>query len=164
MSVDWVAVACAIVGCIASFALVLAKTRLTASLAFALVAVFAGLTAVAVGVFSAGLALISAGMMIALVAMVAAGGVGEIAAVAQRPAIAPLVACAACLVALVLAWPNAPATPALTTPSRMVAFDVGRGTDVFIALAGLVAAGMGVTALIGFGARGVFGADKDRAL
>lgn len=163
MNGDWIAAACAVVACVAALALVLAKTRVTASLAFALVSVFAGVTAIAAGAFDTGLVLIAAGAMTALTAMASAAGVGEIASGAHRPALAPIAAGVLCLGALLLAWPNAPTAPALAQASGMVAFDVGRGTDLFIALAAFAAVGAGVTALLGFGERGVFGPDKDGA-
>ncbi len=163
MSGDWIAAACAVVACAAALALALARTRMAASLAFALVAVFAGLTAIAAGAFDAGLVLIAAGALTALMTMAAAAGVGEIVAVTQRPALAPIIAGAACAVALALAWPNAPPAPALAQAARVVAFDVGRGMDLFITLVAFTAIGAAVAALVGFGERGVFGPDEDGA-
>jgi hypothetical protein len=163
MSGDWIAAFCAVVACLSALVLAMAKARVAAALAFGLVAAFAGLTAIAAGAFDAGLVLIAAGAMIALMTMAAAAGLGEVAVIAHRPALVPLAACVACAVALLLAWPNAPSAPALAQASRMVAFDIGRGMDVFIALVGFAAVGAGVTALVGFGERGVFGADKDGA-
>ena len=163
MNADWIAAACAAIAVIAAVALALAKTRVAAALAFAIVAAFAGLTTIAAGAFDAGLVLIAAGMLIALMTMAAAQSVGEIAALAHRPAWAPLAACVTGALVLLLAWPNVPSTPLLGQLTRVAAFSVPRGVDLFIALAAFAAVGAGVVALLGFGERGVFGVDKDGA-
>jgi hypothetical protein len=162
MSGDWIAAACAFVCVVAGLALALARTRMALSLAFTFVAVFAGLAAIAAGAFDTGLVLVVAGAMIALFTMASAAGVGEVADfVSRRPALVPLAASVLCAGALCLAWPGAPPAPALASPPRVIAFETARGMDIFIALIAFVAVGAGVTALVGFGARGVFGADKD---
>lgn len=158
---DGIGALAAMLACCAALAMALSAMRAAATLSFAVVAVFAGVATMAAGVFEAGFALIAGGALVTLFALAAGRGLGEVAPIAQRPALAVLGLCLACLAALLLAWPNTPPTPALAPPDRAPVFDAPRGLDLFIALAAFAAAAAGVLGAVGFGARGLFGEGAD---
>jgi len=161
---DLAGLAAAIVACAAAGGGALARTRLAMALAFAVAALFAGLVVIAVGLFEAGAVAIAAGLLAALLTLASGGAIGEMATLALRPPPLALAAVALCTIALLLAWPNAPALPMRLPPASVVtSFDAPRGADLVIALAAFAAVGAGVLAITGFGARGLFGPDKDGA-
>ncbi|MBL8557187.1 MAG: hypothetical protein JNM47_00580 [Hyphomonadaceae bacterium] len=161
---DFAGLAAACIACAGALGVVLARRRLTMALAFAVAAIFAGLAVMASGLFDAGGALIAAGLLAALLAIAAGGAIGEMLTLALRPAPLALAALALCAVTLLLAWPNAPTPPTAAPPrADASAFDAPRAGDLLIALAAFAAVGAGVVAVAGFGARGLFGPDRDSA-
>lgn len=154
---DWIGALAATLACGAALAMAFSPTRVATALAFAATIAFAGVAAMATGVFDAGFALLAGGTLATLLALAAGAGIGEIALIAQRPALARIAVCVACFAALLLAWPNTPPLPALALPDRAPVFDLPRGLDLFIALAAFAAAAAGIVGAVGFGARGLFG-------
>lgn len=162
---DLAVLAAAVMACIGAGALAFARSRLAMALAFAVACMFAGISILAGGLFEAGAVVIAAGLLAALFALASGAALGEMLTLALRPAPLSIAAIAVCAGMLLLAWPNAPPLPVQASPPAgdVTAFDTPRGGDLLIALAAFAAVGAAVLALIGFGARGLFGPDRDGA-
>lgn len=165
MTVDvFMAIVAALLACACAGVVAAAGTRLTMAFGFAFACVFAGLAAISAGQFDGGVAIVAAGLLAGLFVLASSGAIGEMLALALRPTPLALGAAGVFVLTLLLAWPNAPILPAQTKASAdAIAFDAPRGGDLMVALVAFVSAGAGVLALTGFGARGLFGPDKDGA-
>lgn len=134
--------------------------RVAAALCFATAGLFCGVAAIALGAPRAGGALIAVTVLLAAMAFAAGALAGEMAPPrTPSPRVALAVAALAALI-LVAAWGYAPAWRPPVAIAPTAAFALPRGGDLFIALATLVGIAGAAAALLGFGERGVLGADR----
>jgi hypothetical protein len=155
----WIATAAALIALAAAWVLIAARERVAMIACLALVGAMGAVAQTAVGGADAGFALMGVTALLTLMGYATGALTGD--AVARKPApqrVAIAVAAVA-LCALVASWPLAPAALWHGTAPQAPAFDMARADDLFLALAALVGVAATAAALLGFGERGVIGAD-----
>jgi hypothetical protein len=127
--------------------------------AFAVAAAFAGVGVIAAGAFLTGLLIVALGGFAAVLATAAGASLGETPTVKTRPDVIPIIVVVAGGAMALLAWPHTP--PPLVAPAAPApVMAAPRAADLLIALAGFAAAVAAIVGVLGFGARGLFGAGR----
>lgn len=154
----------AVLACAAACVLIVARARVGAIAAFALVGVMGAVAQIAIGGGDVGSAMIGVTAMLALMAYAAGALIGDALDQKQRSPRVAIAVAAIALCALIAAWPLAPAALTHAIPAhKPAAFDMARADDLFLALAALVGVAATAAALLGFGERGVIGAPREGA-
>ena len=155
----WIAAAAAVLAAASVCVLIAARARVAMIVCLALVGVTGAVAQMAVGGADAGFALMGVTALLTLIAYATGALAGDVVERKPPPQRVAIAAAAVALCALVAAWPLAPAALWHATPPQMPAFDMARADDLFLALAALVGVAATAAALLGFGERGVIGAD-----
>ena len=164
MTGAWIASAAATLACASACVLVVTRTRVGAVASVALVGVMGAVAQIAVGGGDVGFALIGVTALLALMAYATGALTGDAKALKQRAPNGAIAVAAIAWLALVAAWPLAPAALTHVAPvQKAAAFDMARADDLFLALAALMGVAAAAAALLGFGERGVIGAPRDGA-